>query len=145
LRLRLTGDAQATPVVRRIRLDFPRLTSLEFLPPVYREQPEAEDFTERFLSLFDASIAEIDHAIVRAPALLDANGVPDEVLPWLGSFLDVAFDRAWEPERLRHIIRAAPELYRRRHKRFSWFSTSNRPFRSWSRNATGAALEIPHA
>jgi phage tail-like protein len=114
LRLRLTGDGHATPVVRRIRLDFPRLTSLEFLPPVYREQPEAEDFTERFLSLFDASISELDQAITRAPALLDADGVPDEVLPWLGSFLDVAFDRAWEPERLRHIVRAVPELYRRR-------------------------------
>jgi phage tail-like protein len=114
LRLRLTGDGLATPVVHRIQLDFPRLTSLEFLPPVYREQPEAEDFTERFLSLFDASIAELDRAIVRAPALLDAGGVPDEVLPWLGSFLDVAFDRAWEAERLRHIIRAVPKLYRRR-------------------------------
>ena len=96
MRLRLTGDGKATPVVRRIRLDFPRVTSLEFLPPVYREQPDAEDFTERFLSLFDASIAELDRAIERAPALLDADGVPDEVLPWLGSFLDVAFDRAWD-------------------------------------------------
>ena len=114
VRLRLTGDGNATPVVRRIRLDFPRVTSLEFLPPVYREQPDAEDFTERFLSLFDASIAELDRAIERAPALLDADGVPDEVLPWLGSFLDVAFDGAWGPERLRHIVRAVPELYRRR-------------------------------
>ena len=43
LRLRLTGDGLATPVVRRIQLDFPCLTCLEFLPPVYREQPEAED------------------------------------------------------------------------------------------------------
>ena len=114
VRLRLTGDGKATPVVRRIRLDFPRVTSLEFLPPVYREQPEAEDFTERFLALFDASIAELDRAIERAPALFDAEGVPDEVLSWLGSFLDVAVDPAWESERLRAILRAVPELYRRR-------------------------------
>jgi phage tail-like protein len=114
LRLRLTGDGKATPVVRRIRLDFPRVTSIEFLPPVYREQPEAEDFTERFLSLFDASIAELDRAIERAPALLDPEGVPDEVLSWLGSFLDVAVDPAWESGRLRSILRAVPELYRRR-------------------------------
>jgi phage tail-like protein len=114
LRLRLTGDKKSTPVVRRIRLDFPRATSLDFLPPVYREQPEAEDFTERFLSLFDASIADLDRAIERAPALLDADGVPDELLPWLGSFLDVVFDTAWEPQRRRSILKAVPELYRRR-------------------------------
>jgi phage tail-like protein len=110
----MTGDGHATPVVRRIRLDFPRSTSLEFLPPVYRENPEAEDFTGRFLSLFDASIADLDRAIERAPALLDPSGVPDEVLPWLGGFLDIAFDRAWEPERRRRILKAAPELYRLR-------------------------------
>jgi phage tail-like protein len=114
LRLRLTGDGRATPVIRRIQLVFPRVTSLEFLPPVYREQPEAEDFTERFLALFDASIAEVDRAIERIPALLDSDGVPDEVLPWLSGFLDVAFDQAWDAERLRAILRAVPELYRRR-------------------------------
>jgi len=114
LRLRLTGDGRATPVVRRIQLDFPRVTSLEFLPPVYREQPEAEDFTERFLALFDASIAEVDRAIERVPALLDPDGVPDDVLPWLSGFLDVAFDQAWDAERRRAILRAVPDLYRRR-------------------------------
>jgi phage tail-like protein len=114
LRLRLTGDGKATPTVRRLRIDFPRATSADFLPPVYRENPQADDFTERFLSLFDASIADLDRAIERYPALLDPSGVPDELLPWLGSFLDVAFDPVWEPERRRAILRAVPALYRRR-------------------------------
>ncbi len=114
VRMRLTGDGVATPTVRCTRLDFPRSTSLEFLPPVYRENPDAEDFTERFLSLFDATIADLDRAIERYPALLDPTGVPDEVLPWLGSFLDVAFDPLWEPARRRQILQAIPQLYRRR-------------------------------
>lgn len=114
LRLRLEGDGQATPVVRRIRLDLPRVTSLEFLPPVYRATNEAEDFTERFLALFDSAIADLDRAIERAPALLDPDALPDEVLPWLGSFLDLTFDPSWSPERRRTILNALPELYRRR-------------------------------
>jgi phage tail-like protein len=114
LRLRLKGDGQATPVVRRVRLDFPRVTSLDYLPPVYRDNPEAEDFTERFLSLFDAAMAELDRAIERAPAMLDPDGVPDDVLPWLGSFLDVVFDPVWPPDLRRKILHALPELYRRR-------------------------------
>lgn len=114
LRLRLKTDDQQTPVVRRVRLDFPRVTSLDNLPAVYRDNPEAEDFTERFLSLFDAAIADLDRAIDRAPALLDPEGVPDEVLPWLGSFLDIVFDPAWDPDLRREILRALPRLYRRR-------------------------------
>ena len=70
LRLRFRGDSIVSPIVRRIRLDFPRITSLDLLPPVYRDNPEAEDFTERFLALFDASIADLDRAIERAPHCL---------------------------------------------------------------------------
>jgi phage tail-like protein len=113
LRLRFRGNGEVTPVVTRIRLDFPRVTSLDLLPPVYRDNPIAEDFTERFLALFDASIADLDRAIERAPALLDPEGVPDGVLPWIGSFLDLAFDPEWKPELRRKILKALPQLYRR--------------------------------
>ena len=115
VRLDLTSlDRVATPVVRRIRLEFPRATSIDLLPAIYRADPDAADFTARFLALFDASIADLDSAIERAPALIDAGGVPDEVLPWLGSFLGLVFDPAWDAERRRAILRAVPELYRLR-------------------------------
>jgi phage tail-like protein len=114
VRLRFKGDGKATPSVRRIRIDLPRSTSLERLPAVFRETPEAEDFTERFLSLFDATIEQIDRAIERVPALLDTDGVPDDVLPWLGSFLDIVFDPVWTPRQRRDLLRQAPQLYRKR-------------------------------
>jgi phage tail-like protein len=113
LRLRST-DGVATPRLRRIRLDFPRATSLDLLPAIYRADPDAENFTARLLALFDASLADLDSAIERAPALLDADGVPDELLPWLGSFLGLVFDPAWDAARRRTILRALPELYRQR-------------------------------
>jgi phage tail-like protein len=112
--LRLKGDEHATPIVRRIRLEFERVTSLELIPPVYREAPPAEEFTERFLAIFDRSIADADGAITRAPALLDPDGVPDQVLPWLGSFFDIAFEQGWTPARRRALLRDAPRLYRQR-------------------------------
>ena len=114
VRIRLKGDTKTTPVVRRLRLDFPRVTSLDYLPGVYRDNPEAEDFSERFLALFDAAISDLDRAIERAPALLDPQGVPDDVLPWLGSFLDLAFDPAWNADLRREILRSLPKLYRLR-------------------------------
>jgi phage tail-like protein len=114
LRLRLSGDGTLTPVVRRIRLDFPRVTSADLLPAAFREDPAADDFTERFLSLFDSSLAQIDRVIERYPALLDARGVPDEALPWLGGLLGLAFEAGWDAGTRRALLAAAPELYRRR-------------------------------
>ena len=112
--LRLSGDGTATPVVPRIRLDFPRSTSADLLPPAFRQDPLADDFTERFLSLFDATLAELDRVIERYPALLDPEGVPDRVLPWLAGLLGLSFEAGWDAEIRRKLLVAAPELYRRR-------------------------------
>ncbi|MEV5775796.1 phage tail protein I [Streptomyces antimycoticus] len=114
LRLRLSGDGGSTPVVRRIRLDFPRATSADLLPPAFREDPAADDFTERFLSLFDATLAQLDRVIERYPSLLDPAGVPDQALPWLAGLLGLSFEAGWDARTRRALLAAAPELYRRR-------------------------------
>ncbi|WP_284741592.1 phage tail protein [Amycolatopsis sp. RTGN1] len=114
LRARLSGDSAATPVLHRIRLDFPRSTSADLLPAAFRQDPAADDFTERFLSLFDASVAEIDRVVERYPALLDATGVPDGALPWLAGLLGLSFEAGWDAATRRKLIAAAPGLYRRR-------------------------------
>ncbi|MGW2326803.1 phage tail protein [Streptomyces sp. NPDC001700] len=114
LRLRLLGDGATTPVVRRIRLDFPRATSADLLPPAFRQDPAADDFTERFLSLFDATLSQLDRVIERYPSLLDPAGVPDRVLPWLAGLLGLSFEAGWDARTRRALLAAAPELYRRR-------------------------------
>ncbi|MEV6875378.1 phage tail protein [Amycolatopsis sp. NPDC051128] len=113
-RVRLSGDSSATPVLHRIRLDFPRSTSADLLPAGFRQDPAADDFTERFLSLFDATTAEIDRIIERYPALLDPAGVPDAALPWLAGLLGLSFEAGWDADTRRKLIAAAPRLYRRR-------------------------------
>jgi phage tail-like protein len=114
LRARLSGDSAATPVLHRIRFDFPRSTSADLLPAAFRQDPAADDFTERFLALFDASVAEIDHVVERYPALLDATGVPDAALPWLAGLLGLSFEAGWDADTRRKLIAAAPRLYRLR-------------------------------
>jgi phage tail-like protein len=113
-RVRLSGDTSATPVLHRIRLDFPRSTSADHLPAAFRQDPAADDFTERFLSLFDATMAEIDRVIERYPALLASEGVPDAALPWLAGLLGLSFEAGWDADTRRKLISAAPGLYRRR-------------------------------
>ncbi len=110
----LIGTQQSSPVVRGLRIDFPRVTSLDQLPAVYREDPRAEDFSERFLSLFDRTVEELDQTIECFPGLLDIDKLPDDALPWLATFLGIAFDPTWNAETRRRLLHAVPQLYRQR-------------------------------
>ncbi len=114
VRIRLRGDGATTPTVRRIRLDFPRSTSLDSLPAIYRSDPAAAEFTARFLSLFDAELEHIDGLVERHPALLDPAAAPPEVLAWLAELVGMTFAPEWDLETRRALVAAAPELYRTR-------------------------------
>jgi phage tail-like protein len=114
LRLELEGDEGLTPRIRQIRIDFPRATSANLLPAVYREDPPAADFTERFLAMFDAELEKLDLAIDQFPALLSAERARPELLSWLGGFMGLGFDSSWNAERRRTFLREAPALFRAR-------------------------------
>jgi phage tail-like protein len=110
LELTLTGDGRATPVVREVRADFDVTTSLDRLPAVYQADQRAAEFTRRFLSLFDASLGELDEVIGQAPLLFDADRLPDHVLPALAARLGIRADPSWTPARLRRLLRAWPDV-----------------------------------
>jgi phage tail-like protein len=114
LRIRLTGTADATPTVHQVRLDLPRSTSLEHLPAAYSEDPGAKDFTERFLSILDAQLEEMDEVLARRSALLDAEALPDDALGWLAGLLGTGFETEMSVANRRAILRSAPDLIRRR-------------------------------
>lgn len=114
VRIRMTGDGHSTPRLRRARIDMPRQTSFDRLPAVFADNPVAIDFGERFMALFDSAVEDMDRVVERYPALLDTDGVPQELLPWLGSFLGVTMDSAWTPAQRRAVIHALPDLFRKR-------------------------------
>lgn len=114
VRVRLQGDGSATPRVRRIHLDFPRTTSADLLPAVYLDDAAGGAFTQRFLSLFDASLDTVAETVRRFPALLHSGAAPPEVLPWIARFLSVSLDGSWSIAARRRVLAGAPELFRKR-------------------------------
>ena len=114
VRIRLTGDGAATPRVHQVRLDLPRRTSLDDLPAVFSEDLDARDFSERFLTLFDAELEEVDEVVARRHALLDPEALPDDALGWLAGVLGLGFEAEMSVAQRRALVDAAPDLFRRR-------------------------------
>jgi phage tail-like protein len=124
LRMTLTGSGRTTPEIDAIKVYFPRSSSIEHLPAVYRSTPPEGTFLERFLSVFDTLIASVEGTLDRLPAYLDADSAPaaklggapsdgrPDVLTWLASWFGLAFDGTWGEARRRNVLRHIVRLYR---------------------------------
>ena len=90
-------------------------TSLERLPAVYREDPEAEDFTERFLSLFDATDrrSRPRHRARAGAARRRRRARCRAAVARRASSTSCSTPRGRSAQR-RALLAAAPELYRQR-------------------------------
>jgi phage tail-like protein len=114
LKIELKGNGVDTPVLQRLKIYYPRQSYLQYLPAIYQADPVSKDFLDRFLSIFETIFSSIEDKIDRMPRYLDPDGVSPDFLPWLASWLDIAFDPNWTLETRRQLLRKAPELYRQR-------------------------------
>jgi phage tail-like protein len=115
VRLRLTGPGRATPVLRALRLHYPRSSYLEFLPSVFGMDPDGKDFLERFLGAFQAEWDGLSARIAGLPAYADPKAVPTGApLNYLAGWLGVPLDQRWTTEQQRAWLLASKAVLRRR-------------------------------
>ena len=118
LRLKFSGDGADTPVIGEIKVQYPRASSIRYLPAIYQENPGA-DFLDRFLSIFDTIREKTSHQITdlaryfdpRATPAIARHGGGTDFLSWLASWLGMALQNNWPVERRRDLVRCAHRLY----------------------------------
>jgi phage tail-like protein len=119
LRLLFKGDGFVTPVLERIVVEFPRITSRRYLPAVFSAEPVSADFTDRFLSIFDTTLRGIERTLDTEARFFDPRSAPvtrrraDDVdfLTWIASWIGITLDRHWPEARRRRYVEEAAALY----------------------------------
>ena len=101
LAFELTATGAASPVIRSLRLWMRGDHMVDYLPAIYQE----EDFTRRFLSIFNSMYADMERAIEGLPGRMDYEHTGGELLRYLASWICV--QPAEPEERLRARIRTA--------------------------------------
>jgi phage tail-like protein len=115
LKLTLSGlasDSRAS--VSSMRVYYPRLSYLRYLPAVYQENEVSKEFLGRFLSLFETLFSGLEATIETIPEVFDPEHTPKEFLDWLAQWLDLGIEEDWKPEVKRQLIRKASLLYQKK-------------------------------
>jgi phage tail-like protein len=113
VRMHLVGDGRTTPHLHSLRVLYPRFSYLEnYLPRLYRADPESASFLDRFLANAEGIETALEDRILAARVLLDPRAAPAEALEWLAEFFDVALDPTWGEARRRIFIAHAMDFFR---------------------------------
>lgn len=115
LRLTIVGTGTASPRIRALRAWYPRFSYRDhYLPGVYRQEPVAASFIERFLANPEGFFTAIEDRIAAVQKLFDVRSAPAEALDWLASWFGVALDPAWDEPRRRLFITHAIQFWNER-------------------------------
>lgn len=110
----LTGNGRSTPRLRALRVYYPRFSYLQYLPAVYREDPESASFLDRFLANIEGTLTSIEDRVAASQALIDVRSAPADALEWLASWLGLALDPTWNDRKRRLLLQHAPIVFARR-------------------------------
>lgn len=104
--LELDAVGGQSPVIERLSLRMGGDHMADYLPAIYR----GDDFTRRFLSIFDSMTIDMERAIDALPQRLDYENTDPELLRYLASWVCVG-----EGDALESRIRAALPDYETRY------------------------------
>lgn len=98
-------------LVRSLKLEFPRMAFIDYLPQVYRGQDSVNSFLARFLSVFQSVYVDLEDDMDLAPIRFDPAAAPPEFLRWLAQGLAVSDSFLWSEEQLRKLLHRVVRLY----------------------------------
>jgi phage tail-like protein len=84
---------------------------LALLPPSYHPG-SADEFLPRFLRIFKSVLDPLDRMIQLIHYYFDPRVTPEQVLPWLATWVSLVLDEKWDVARRRELVSAAAYLYR---------------------------------
>ena len=87
LRVTLRSNGIASPLIKGIKVFYPRVSYLQYLPAVYQEDTDSRIFLDRFLSIFQTEFDNFDRRIDNVWQLFDPASVPEKHFDWLASWL----------------------------------------------------------
>jgi len=106
-------EGEESPVLRQVKIYYPRLSYLRYLPAVYQEESTSKEFMERFLSIFESAMYDSEETISRIPRYFEPLVAPWDFVFLLASWLSLDLYELLGKENREFILRAT-DLYKQK-------------------------------
>ncbi len=114
LYLTFNGNGVATPVLRSVKIWFPRQDWLKYLPALYQQDEESRSFLSRFQSILQTDFDSFDETIDNIWNYFDPSSVPNNWFLWLAAWIALPINPLWSDAQKRSVLKNAGQQYRLR-------------------------------
>lgn len=98
--------------IRSLKIEFPQVSFVDYLPEIYRADEDRNSFTERFVSIFQSIYIDLEDKIDYTPVMFDVEKTNKDFLNWIGDWLSIKNASVWEDKKLRKLIKQAVKIYK---------------------------------
>ena len=99
-------------VINSLKLEFPQVTFLDYLPEIYRKEAAPNSFLARFLGIFQSLYVDLEDEIDFIPLKFDADRTTKDFLNWIAAWLSIKNAELWGEKRLRKLIKDSVKIYK---------------------------------
>jgi len=102
-----------SPVFRQVKIYYPRLSYLRYLPATYQEDAESKEFLEQFLSIFESFLYDKEEIISEISKYFDPIAAPEDFVNWLANWMSLDLYELLGEKNREFILRAV-EFYKQK-------------------------------
>lgn len=94
-----TFDENVRPIIREMKVFYPHISYLRYLPAIYQENESSKEFLEKLLSIFETVFNDLETEISEVFKYFDPDTTPKNFLSWLASWMNLALEEGWKEEK----------------------------------------------
>lgn len=112
--LEMTSFSNTKIHINQLEIQFPMMSTAEYLPSIYRIDPSGEGFLTRFLGMYESLFYALQEDVERISRTLDLDYAKEETLSWLSRWVGGELSSEIDEDEWKEFIRNAFRLYQKK-------------------------------
>lgn len=98
--------------IEEVKIEFPRISFVDYLPEVYRRRMPDDMFLARFIGIFQSIYLDFEDEVIDVPKHFDPKTGDIDVLNFVSDWISFKDASMWTDDKLRRVMQEIINLYK---------------------------------